>query len=244
MLPMQKADYWLQLMKQRTDALLASDEKLQQFLMWINHKSILVNVPYKPAAVRAFYLVLDLAFVPALVHVLDPALNPALNRALDLALDPALDRALDLALNPALDLAVDLALFPALFPAIEAAIYIACVRARVLLLDLEPELFSQALQKLKAQLPNPNREEERFRQWWQANGQAWTEQLRAVMIEHRNIGYDWQFSEEQREVLKQYYHANKLLVDCLNRSCNVTPAVRSHIEETLLLPIAEIEKHR
>jgi predicted NACHT family NTPase len=56
------------------------------------------------------------------------------------------------------------------------------------------------------------------------------------MIEHRNIGHNWQFSKEQRELLRQYYDANKLLVDCLNSSCNVTPAVRSQIEETLLLP--------
>jgi len=237
---MQKADYLLTLMKQQTDALVASNKKLQQFLIWVNEKSILVNVPYKLAAVRVFYFVLDLAFVPTLVHVLDPTLNPALNRALD----RALDRALEPALEPALDLAVDLALNPAFFPAIEPAIYVACVRARFLDLALEPELFSQALQKLKAQLPNPNREEERFKQWWQANGQAWTEQLRTVMIEHRNIGYDWQFSNEQREVLKQYYQANKLLVDCLNRSCNVTPKVRAQIEETLLLPIAEIQKYR
>ena len=241
---MQKADDLIRSMKQQTDALVASDEKLQQFLMWVNEKSILVNVPYKPAAVRVFYFVLDLAFVPALVHVLDPALNPALDHALDLVLDPTLDRTHDLALDPAFDLALDLALFPALFPAIEPAIYIACVRARVFLLDLEPELFNQALQKLQAQLPNPNREEERFKQWWQANGQAWTEQLRSVMIKYRNIGYDWQFSKEQKDLLKQYHDANKLLVDCLNRSCNVTLEVRSQIEETLLLPIAEIEKYR
>jgi predicted NACHT family NTPase len=64
------------------------------------------------------------------------------------------------------------------------------------------------------------------------------------MIKHRNIGHDWQFSEQQKELLEQYFNANLLLVDCLNSSCNITPAVRSHIEETLLLPIAEIEKHR
>jgi len=33
---MKKADYLLRLMKQRTDALVASDEKLQQFLMWVS----------------------------------------------------------------------------------------------------------------------------------------------------------------------------------------------------------------
>jgi len=62
------------------------------------------------------------------------------------------------------------------------------------------------------------------------------------MIKYRNIGHNWLFSEQQKELLSQYYDANKLLVDCLNSGCNVTPAVREEIEETLLLPIAEIEK--
>jgi hypothetical protein len=57
-----------------------------------------------------------------------------------------------------------------------------------------------------------------LKQWWKAKGQ------------------DWHFSYQQRQVLKQYYDANKLLVDCLNSASNVAPAVRSHIEETLLLP--------
>lgn len=64
------------------------------------------------------------------------------------------------------------------------------------------------------------------------------------MIKHPNIVYHWRFSTQQQKLLEQYYEANKLLVDCLNSASNVTPEVRSHIEETLLLPMAEIEKHR
>jgi len=56
------------------------------------------------------------------------------------------------------------------------------------------------------------------------------------MIEHRNIGHDWQFSKEQQNLLQQYYSANKLLVDCLNSDCYVSREVRQEIEETLLLP--------
>ncbi len=81
-----------------------------------------------------------------------------------------------------------------------------------------------------------------FVQWWKANGESWIAQLRSVMIEYRNIGHDWHFSDEQKQLLKQYYDANKLLVDCLNSAANVTPAVRQEIEDTLLLPIVEIEK--
>jgi predicted NACHT family NTPase len=65
--------------------------------------------------------------------------------------------------------------------------------------------------------------------------------MRVVMIEHRNIGHDWQFSDEQNKLLQQYYDANKLLVDCLNSDCYVSREVRQEIEETLLLPMTEIE---
>jgi predicted NACHT family NTPase len=72
----------------------------------------------------------------------------------------------------------------------------------------------------------------------------WVKEMRVVMIEHRNIGHDWQFSDSQKERLQQYYDANKLLVDCLNSDCYVSREVRQEIEETLLLPIAEIETRK
>jgi predicted NACHT family NTPase len=72
----------------------------------------------------------------------------------------------------------------------------------------------------------------------------WVKEMRVVMIEHRNIGHDWQFSDAQKERLQQYYDANKLLVDCLNSDCYVSRDVRQEIEETLLLPSAEIETRK
>jgi hypothetical protein len=66
--------------------------------------------------------------------------------------------------------------------------------------------------------------------------------MRAVMIEHRNIGYDWQFTKEQTERLRQYNQASQLLVQCLKQG-TVSDAVRQEIEETLLLPLAELQ-HR
>jgi hypothetical protein len=54
---MRKADELMQLMKQKIDRLVASDkdEKLQPFLEWVRLKSLSIDVPYKPVAVRAFY---------------------------------------------------------------------------------------------------------------------------------------------------------------------------------------------
>jgi predicted NACHT family NTPase len=226
-------------MKQRTDALVASDEKLQQFLMWLSQKSLSVKVPYKPAVVRAFYLALDRAFDGAFDLALNPAFDLDLDRALVRILDRALVRILDRAPVRTLDRAYDRQIVLALDLALVRALDLALMRAFNPVLD--PKL-KQGLQELKQQLPDPDKDEERFKQWWRTNGCAWTRQLRALMIEHRNIGHDWEFSYYHRQVLMEYYEANKLLVDCLNNNSDVTPAVRSHIEETLLLPIALIEQ--
>ncbi|MEH2306974.1 NACHT C-terminal helical domain 2-containing protein, partial [Nostoc sp.] len=116
--------------------------------------------------------------------------------------------------------------------------------ARILFgLTLEPKM-KQALQQLKAQLPYVDHDIEIFKQWWKIKGQSWIKQLKAVMIKYRNIGYDWQFSQHQKELLKQYYDSNTLLVECLNSDCYVSREVRQEIEDTLLLPIAEIKQRQ
>ncbi|MEH1876599.1 NACHT C-terminal helical domain 2-containing protein [Nostoc sp.] len=104
--------------------------------------------------------------------------------------------------------------------------------------------MQQSLQQLKAQLPYVDGGIEIFKQWWKIKGQSWIKQLRTVMIKSRNIGHDWQFSQHQKELLQQYYDANKLLVDCLNSDCYVSREVRQQIEDTLLLPIAEIKQRQ
>ncbi|NEQ29378.1 MAG: hypothetical protein F6K28_62765 [Microcoleus sp. SIO2G3] len=225
------ADCLLLLMKEKVDALVAVDEKLQQFLMWICQKSDSLEVPYKLAAVRAFYfarylgcnlnLTLARNLEPTLVHNLEPFPEHDLVRDLDhsLAFNYARDHARDFALTLTFNLAV------------------------ILTRDIDL-ILKQALQQLSQQLPDPRSKEEIIKQWWEANGRAWTEQLRAVMIKYRNIGHDWQFSEQQEELLIQYYDANKLLVDCLNSDCYVSREVRQKIEDELLLPIAEINKRQ
>jgi predicted NACHT family NTPase len=225
---LRNADYLIQLMKQQIDNLIAEDRHLQDLLIWLSRKSFALNVTYKLASVRAFYLELsldiDLKIKPSLSLALK--LDPALGVALKLDLE------LDLELNFALSLArqLDFSLAPTLSLSLDRAIS----------LSLDREL-QRSLQNLKDRLPNLAQSEGSFRKWWKVNGRAWTEQLRAVQIKYRNIGYDWQFNTQQRQALQQYYDANKLLWDCINSSCYMTHAVRQEIEETLLLPLAEIQ---
>jgi predicted NACHT family NTPase len=213
------ADDLVQLMKQHVDALLAEDEKLQKFLYWVDEKSRSVEAPYKPASVRAFYFSLD----RALDRTLDRALGlRTLSHAyvLDDTLSDTLSRALDRTLSLSLNFSRTLDFFRTL--------------------DFSRALNSELrdkLQQLEPHLPTASdNNRENIRSWWQANCQAWTEQLRTVMIEHRNIGHDWQFNDSQKKLLQQYYDANKLLVDCLNSDCYVSCEVRQEIEDTLLLP--------
>jgi len=94
------------------------------------------------------------------------------------------------------------------------------------------------LQKLKhslPELPDPDREKEKFKEVWAGVRPIWTERLRAIMIKYCNIGHDWQFSEDQIELLRQYHNANELLLECLD-SDYVSQGVRQEIEEALLLP--------
>lgn len=240
---LRNADYLLQLMKQQIERIV-EDDRLQAFLTWVNAKSQAVTVSYKPVAIRAFYLSLALTLDLVSAIDLDHALTlggDTLEMAFSLdstiafghtcPLDLNVDRALVLALARALDLKR--------VPKVEFGL------ARTLVPDLEVEAMKlplgKALLTLQEQLPPPEQDRERFKQWWQANGEAWAEELRAVMISERNIGHNWQFSKQQRETLRQYCNANWLLLECLNSNCYVTRSVREEITESLLLPMKNLE---
>ena len=123
---------------------------------------------------------------------------------------------------------------------------IAIALARVLAIDilerefsseLEPELM-QELEQLKEQLPDQSGDDELLQRWWKTNGQAWATQVKRVVNKYRPISEYWHFSEEQKELLRQYYDANFLIVECL-KSSYVTREFRRKIENTLLLPVAQ-----
>ncbi|HEY9881667.1 MAG TPA: NACHT domain-containing NTPase [Leptolyngbyaceae cyanobacterium] len=269
------ASYLLQLMKQRTDQLVADEPLVQEFLAWCLTKSLAVTVSYKPNAVRSFYmhLGLDLAFAHTRNHtrdrdhdrdhafVSDRALF--LTFALDLHLDRtrvrardytltfalflalALARTLDLDLDLALDLTPDpdfdftfaYALDRDLDRALDHALDLAC--------RCEPNSeLTQALSQLKSELPACKSNGKGAQKWWQAKGLVWGERLRAVMLEHRNIGHEWRFSKKQVELLRCYLEANLRLVECLKSAGYVSREVREEIENTLLLPKVEIERYK
>ena len=109
-------------------------------------------------------------------------------------------------------------------------------------LALEPNL-KQSLENLKEELPNLNENSEEFDNWWKEHGKGFTNKLEKL-LETRNIRYNCEFSTQEWDALKKYYNANKLLIECLNSENYVTKEVRQEIEDTVLLPIAEIAKRK
>ena len=223
------ADKLLELMKAQIDTLLAQDEQLQQFLVWVREKSTSVEASDKPAIVRKFYF--ELAF--ALTFHLDLIIffDPILYRIPTLYHDVDIDRDIDIDLNLAITFE-------------SARSLVSGARLSVRHRHIDPALaraidpaLKQVLVPLKEQLPEQSSNIQMRQQWWQINGRTWTEELRSVMIENRNIGHEWQFSDKQQKKLRQYYAANQLLIECLNSDCYVTRPVREKIEDTLLLPV-------
>ena len=248
MLP--EADELLMLMKQQIDLLIANDSALQFVLTWVCKKSKSVHVSYKPAAIRAFY------FTLACTHEITRTRNIDLVRDIDITL--ALETILDCSIASGITCDHNLVYILALkdditFDVIrdQDIVYdIAYEQYRIITRTFDyifeaskkndPDLKLR-LSKLRAQLPNPE-DLNVFRQWWKMRGGAWIDKLISLMIEYRNVGHDWQFTNTQKEGLQQYYDANKLLIECLNSDCYVTKETRQHIEETLLLPLSEIER--
>ncbi len=245
---MRKADDLTLLMKHKIDGLISTDEQLQHFMRWIAKKSSLATVPYPPAEVRGIYL-----------HLMNSLILSKRSDFIDLprilAIDLALTGTSDSDFYKACEPTIIAIGTPAL--SFEVVVFFEEKKIRVdrrssntlfpnhfdsnLDFDLEndprPEL-QILLDNLKSKLPPMETEHQPFKHWWKrkTDGQVWTEQLRSVMIEHCNIGHDWQFNEAQKTLLEQYYYANKLLMNCLNSDCYVSWQVRQEIENNLLLP--------
>ncbi len=238
------ADDLLWSIKESIDRLL-ENHIFQDFLQWLDEKSTQVkeveNLRYKLASIRSLYFDLALELDGRnSVYTVD-------KETLAYAIDPAINDNLDPDINDNLDLNFyDALRFDNFYNSISSGAY----SFSNIPLDLDlvnhlnhlihstinPEL-QYKLQELKDCILEPEANFERRQQRWKSHRFIWIKQLRNMMIKYRNIGHDWQFNDEQIKLLKQYYEANKLLLECLAIS-NVSVEIRSHIEDNLFLPLS------
>ncbi|GBE95331.1 NACHT domain-containing protein [Nostoc cycadae] len=247
------AETMLRLMKQKIDILVAHDQKIQDFLLWLHQKSNSVTTQYKPGAIRAFYIVCVGRSLEVFLkgsnfpqhQVFCHSSSYGLERAMigNLAFNPelAIDEFLTstFACAGELEFACNYILNDAIVFDYDHALNIAFDKA--LNLVVEPK-FKQFLHNLKKQLPNAQSNPHKFRKWWIEHGKFWNENFRELLVKYRNICHDWQLSKQQIELLQEYYMANKLLINCLNTANNIRPAIRHDIEEKLLLATTQIKQ--
>ncbi len=230
---LRNADYLLLMMKEKVDLLISNNKKLQNFLIWLHKKSCEVASKHKLSNIRAFYLDLDIArkqnsvgSTLDLARMLDASFTQKL--CADLALDLALDRTLTLK-------------YILEFTSQPLQVFknvLARTKERSQNVDSK---LKQAINQLENEIPCLDNDE-KFKQWWEVNNYDWTEKLRALIISYRDFGYEWEFSHQEWGDLKQYYEANQLLISCLYANSYMSRRVRQKIEDTLLLPITEINK--
>ncbi|MGK7901771.1 MAG: NACHT domain-containing NTPase [Hormoscilla sp.] len=261
------ADKLLLLMKRKTDALIAETDALQSMLNSLSQRSCDVKSRYKPAGIRAFdiegamdnynphvcardkSLEDNLSLEIILLQIMGIVLyNHDLSSSLSLGVDTCIDRIIEPLFEEDFPREIDYGKASDRYELWQNAELDTDVRQISKAIEKashptlgNPEL-KQALQQLQDKLPDDL--DENNQEWLKTqSAKDWGEELRQVIIKYRGIGHDWQgqFTPAERQLLKSYYNANALLARCLNGNSVVSPHVRQEIEDTLLLPDAEIK---
>jgi predicted NACHT family NTPase len=267
---MRKADDLVNLMKVKIDNQVGANDNLQKFITWLNQKSTSIQGIYTPAAIRTFYLGIEYeglhiiqsckneynAFCPSIFQTITSKNNKLLDKhqdcelIFDIFLNMILSKinqdwtALDFVNVKEIEFAGSIHFANKVAPHM-----IKIIQNIIDKLDILNEEEKKILKKVwkPGDLNLSNRLsiiKDRIEEWLNINRPILDKQLRIAMIKYRNIGHDWQFSHEEGQILQQYYYTNKLLIDCLNSDCYVSREVRQEIEDSLLLPMSEIEKRK
>jgi DNA-binding Xre family transcriptional regulator len=81
---------------------------------------------------------------------------------------------------------------------------------------------------------------DKYYDWYKHQSATGGERLKELNRQYRNLDYDWDLESEWQK-LAMYCYGNKLVLDCLSKSC-VSQEIRQYISDNLLMPLAEIEK--
>ena len=112
-------------------------------------------------------------------------------------------------------------------------------RAIALLIQSSDRELQKELMYIMGQFPDAERGE----YYYEIRLKRWREYLISCLSNYRNLKLDWQFSDEQKQLLDKYSAANQLLLDCLKAS-NASPEVAKEIQDSLLLPTIELERRK
>jgi hypothetical protein len=260
----------LKKIKNKCDEILMGDQKLQDFLAWVNQKSIDVNLSYKGTFIRFYYYSLFCYYAVSRENTVDKKRFFELNKPVFNFLDSSFlcDMTRGIESCGALDIDLDFFLILVRALKLEQTIRMADVfdvsiliardrdRSRSLAHKLDVSLVhdifqglnslcscslirvksSLKIQHLKQHVADLLDDFDRFKKKWNQDELNWAFEFRSAMIEYRNIGHDWQLSESQKKLIRQYYDTSQLLIDCLKSECYADRKILNNIENTMFLP--------
>ncbi len=224
-------------MKQKIDQLLAGELKLQRFLQYVRDRAVAPEFSaFKPLAVRAFCFDIDF--------------DIDARRAIALLADPSttilvcasfFTRTLkDTTLPQAIAIAQD---YETTAPDDQKITSVQTAN-QAMWLGIQIALKSKKIRpNLRKKLESFTQLEDEILEDIEALDQIADDARRVAKENLHHIGNDqWQLSDHQftateKDLLRQYYRANELLLRCLkSEGCRMDRGDRQHIEETLLLP--------
>jgi DNA-binding CsgD family transcriptional regulator len=213
--------------------------KLRSILAQIQQKSCSVKVRYKLASVKVTYFACERALVDSR--------NLARERILDLDVARTLDREFAENLcdihNLNHEISLDLALVRTLARALtgDLTTTFSLIQSFIGDLNFSREIsndsaLKNSLKALQELLPDVSESNwDIFKHFWQNRGHEWRENLRQVINNYRNIGYNWELDDDEINQLQSYYQVNQFLVSLINIPGGVSDIVRTEVEDTILI---------
>ncbi|AUB35022.1 putative NTPase, NACHT family domain [Nostoc flagelliforme CCNUN1] len=228
------ASLLFKIMKEKIDKILDNNEKLQNFLGYVHKKSLIHHNSVKSSAIRAFYFDIDFDIDQErrLSLLLDCSANYLVCGSFFARVfqDTDFEEGIHIAEKYDKNIAQGEQKISDVSSANEA-MYIAIKYA------LESKQLHQEIRNIlenlyhkDVQSENDELDEEKLKHL--------ADESRSLAKKTRQIGsHFWQFNDDEKKLLKNYYEANLLLVECLNTDCVINPKVRKEILDTLILPI-------
>lgn len=221
----------VQMIKEKIDKLLENNQNLQRFLRDVNKKSLTHNVSVKLPAIRAFYFDIDFEIDQErqVSLLLDKSANYLVCGSFFARVLKNIDfeEGIHIAENYDQNLVQGQRKISQASSANEA-MYIALKYA--LESNHLREETRNVLEKIYHQ--DAQLDEEKLKHL--------ADESRSLAKKTRQIGsHSWQFDDYEKKLLKTYYEANLLLVECLNTDCIIEHQIHQNILDTLILPLED-----
>lgn len=226
-----KIDEFLLQFKATLDKLVLSNEKISEFLRWLNTfmssvaHTVRTDQPYKQTLLRAWYFVFTIE---------DPGAASGIKQKFRYPLDfPDYYIATNVISSETLD-------FHALFYRIFHAdiskhdLFLSTLQRiynTVKLVDIQME---NALAAWFVMIKHQQSNHRSKADWWQTYQPYWKDRTQKFMQVKLNLRCNWNFTKEEKNLLYSYYSTTKLLSECLNRSTKVSPETYQNVARNLL----------